>query len=96
MKRWWVSWHHNNVMGEFELHTPWWISGYSGNSETICAAVIAETKDAVREKIFAAYDERPKRISWRFIEPRPDDWKPWVIPKGTSRFQKADWMKWPD
>lgn len=96
-KRWWVSWWHDNARyGAFELHSPWWTSGYGDGRVSICAAIIAEDEDAVLEIVYDAYDLRPSNIEFRFIDERPDDWAPWRIPKGTSRFQKAEWMVWPD
>lgn len=91
-KRWWISWYHNESLGAFELHRPWWFSGTS----TVCAAVIAETEEEAMQIAIDSYDNPPANLGFRFAEERPDDWCPWVIPSGTSRFQKADWMQWPE
>ena len=38
-----------------------------------------------------AHDEpRPLPLEWRFVHPKTEDWSPF-----NSRFQRADWMKWP-
>lgn len=98
-KRWWLSWYHDKSLGAFELHTPWWISGASGSSDTICAAVLAPDEDAARQLVYGSYDTRPGVLAFRFVEERPDDWAPWNLApgvEGKSRFQRADWMQWPD
>ena len=91
-KRWWVSWYHYDDDGPFEIHTPWWFS-----SETaVCAAVLADSEEEARESIYEAYDNRPDSLNWRFVEARDDGWTPWNPDNiENSRFQPADWMKWP-
>lgn len=85
-----MSWWTNQTLGAFELHTPWWISGESGAGHlSICAAIRAETKAAVREIVYGAYDTRPDYIEFRFCEERPAGWEPF-----NSRFQRAAWMVW--
>ena len=84
---WWISWYHPRSLGAFELHSPWWISGLADRGRTIVAAVRAKDEDAAYELIYAAYDERPKHIEFRFCQ----------VLNGspfTDRFPKADWMKW--
>lgn len=90
-KAFWVSWYNVLPMGSFELHRPWWISGYraSDEAETICAAIIAPNEEAAKQIILNAYDEPPKSVEWRFCNERPDDWSPF-----NDRFPRADWMKW--
>lgn len=95
MNNYWVSWF--GPKAEFELHHPWWISGYRYQHDvdigdeieqpTICAAVKAESMPAAMELIYACYDIRPAVIEFRFCEERPDWWSPY-----SSRFPKADWM----
>jgi hypothetical protein len=83
---WWLSWVHLKKDGPFELHWPWWVSGYtSDDDDTICAAVRADDEDAARALIHAAYDRSPMILHWRFIDPL--NGSPY-----TRRFQKADWM----
>lgn len=90
LKPFWMSWWHHDRYGAFELHSPWWSSGFRGDDATsICAAVLAEDEEAAREVVLASYDKRPDDVEWRFTEERPLDWSPF-----TSRFRKADWMKW--
>lgn len=100
MKRFWISWYHTPVMGQFELHSPWWVSGARHVADrlafdevreepTICAAVQADHEEAAKAIVQASYDVPPHEIEWRFCEERPDDWSPF-----SGRFPKADWMKW--
>jgi hypothetical protein len=93
-KAFWISWqHYMEAMGPFELHSPWWVSGY-GNDEdgpydSICAAVRANDEEAAKALVAASYDDAPDTVKWRFCEPRPDTWTPFC-----ERFPKTDWMKW--
>lgn len=91
--RYWLSWYHKPaLMGGFELHLPWWISGTRADgADTVCAAVIAASEDAAREIIFDCYDKRPFDIEWRFCDERAADWSPF-----SERFPRADWMQWPE
>ena len=83
----WVSWWY---MSEFELHSPWWISGERGDGvESVCAAVMATSEDDARACILAAHDVSGE-IEWRFAEERPADWAPFC-----DRFPRANWMVWP-
>lgn len=97
-KRWWVSWwHSHSELGEFELHLPWWFSGESEEGRSVCAAIIAGSEHEARAAVFVCYDKPPKEIDFRFVDERPEDWSPWDLPNGgTSRFQKAKWMQWPE
>lgn len=93
--RWWVSWWHLCGLGEFELTSPWWISGFrdsgdGSDADSICAAVLAATPDAAREVVLSSYDVRPAALGWRFVEQMPADWSPFC-----DRFPQADWMGWP-
>lgn len=90
--RWWVSWWHKPSMGDFELHSPWWVSGFDeGGSESVCAAIIADSERSARRMILAAYDKKPRSIEFRFCNARPGDWNPFC-----GRFPRADWMQWPE
>lgn len=44
----WVSWYQTKTLGPFELHTPWWVSGWrlDDGGDSICAAVMAADEDA--------------------------------------------------
>jgi hypothetical protein len=97
----WVSWYcPNDMMGKFELHSPWWISGETMEDDdgkfafTLCAAVMATSEDQAKLKVVMSHDapyiERANAVEWRFADPRPDDWSPF-----SDRFPKADWMQWP-
>lgn len=94
MARFWVSWWDPN--GDFELFWPWWATGQRETDDddeevSICAALEASSEEEVEEFIRAAYDA-PKDLTleFRFIEERDDDWSPF-----SSRFPKAQWMRWP-
>lgn len=88
MKNFWLSWWWLDADGAFELHWPWWISGWRESDEaSVCAAVRAESEDAARELVLASYDKRPGNVEFRFVEERPDDWTPY-----NSRFKQGDWM----
>lgn len=99
-KNFWLSWYHDQRFGEFELNSPWWISGYAWDHDdeelqTICAALRAKDENAVREKVYRSYDVRPAYLEFRFCELRDDDWIPWDVAPGEQvRFPKADWMIW--
>lgn len=91
MNRFWISWWAARADGSFELHSPWWFSGYRTESESsVCAAVIADSEEAAKEVILAAYDTRPSGLEFRFVEQKPDDWSPF-----NTRFRQRDWMQWP-
>jgi len=90
MKKYWVSWVHKEGDGAFELHSPWWISGYDSNDNPmICAAI--KTDMIPEHHIRLSYDNPPEDIAFRFAEERPEKWSPFC-----DRFAKADWMKWDD
>ena len=97
MNNYWVSWYcPNDLMGKFELHSPWWVSGETMEDDdgkfsfTICAAVQAPDEDGAKRLIEMAHDEpRPRNLEWRFVTEKPRDWSP-----GSGRFPLADWMKW--
>ena len=91
MKRFWISWWHPG--GAFELHTPWWRSGWDEEGRaSICAAVLAHDEEDAMRVVTRAYEdfERASDIEWRFVHERPADWSPF-----SERFQRADWMQWP-
>ena len=98
MHSWWISWYHHPLDSAFELHTPWWISGYTIEMDhqrsVIVAAVQAEDEEDAWRVVYAAYDHTPTHLEQRFCdELLPEDSLPWEHP-GT-RFELADWMRWP-
>ena len=94
-KNWLVSWWcPPHLMGKFELHSPWWISGerLSDGAQSICAAIQAANEGRAKATVWIAHDDPPEdydEIEWRFVSERPDDWVPF-----NDRFPQADWMKW--
>lgn len=94
MRAYWVSWWTTGP--EFEIHWPWWESGYDMNGNTsICAAICAPDEAGAEAVIYESYDVRPEKIDFRFIEAKSAGWKPYG--GENSRFRKADWMPvWDD
>lgn len=92
MKRYWVSWYFDCAAdGPFELHSPWWITGWDGRGRaTVCAAIIADSEDDARRAVREGYDSPPDDLEWRFVDQRDSDWSPFG-----DRFKRADWMQWP-
>jgi len=87
---WWVSWYCASPSSEFELHSPWWVSGYDADDRTIyCAAVRAADEAAAYDLIRGSYDNPPSRFDERFCEPLTGS-------PFTSRWPKAGWMAWED
>lgn len=98
----WLSWYATTNNGPFKLEWPWWVTGgritwdaktrAEITSDTVCAAVRAESETVAREIILRAHDNPPAKIEWRFVEARGPGWSPY----NSDRFQKADWMPdWP-
>lgn len=93
---WWVGWYSDVPLNEFELHSPWWISGYDAdNNETMVAAVRAESEEAARAQVLAAYDNPPEGMRWRFCEEIPSDRQPFSE-KWSDRWPRNHnvWMAW--
>lgn len=95
MARFWISWWSHPTVG-FELHSPWWVTGYSSQGfgaeeaqRSLCAAVLAENAEAAKAAVVAAHDA-PVDLEWRFVEHRPDSWSPF-----NDRFPRKSWMRWP-
>ena len=85
----WLSWYSPTSMAEFELHSPWWLSGYDSDDRYIVvAAVRATDEDAAFAQVRAAYDNDHGPIEERFIEPLTRE-----SPFG-GRFPQAGWMAW--
>lgn len=98
MKAWWISWYQPTIDGEgnsteWELHSPWWISGETMEEPprlTVCAAVLAETADAAKAQAVAAQDSPGLELEWRFVdETDTDEWSPF-----SDRFPWNEWMAW--
>ena len=86
--KWWVSWCTDDMA--FEIHTPWWITGYDLDDRcSICAAVIAETEEDAKQYIIQCHDNLPEDLNWRFCTEKPKDFNPF-----TTRFPRAKWMRW--
>jgi hypothetical protein len=93
VKKYWVSWYDERWMGAFELWSPWWISGFRIEDEasTVVAAVRGMDEEEVRERVYAAYDNRPEGIEWRFIEEQDVDWDP--LDNSSGRWPVKGWMR---
>jgi hypothetical protein len=89
LKKYWISWYHDENFSPFELETAWWISGeeYNKNRKMICAAIYSDHIALAHQKIQMLYDIPPREIEFRFCEEKPNDWTPYC-----DRFPKADWM----
>lgn len=88
MNEWWISLYIPSArFGEFELHSPWWISGYTDDETIIVGAVRADDEEAAWVKVDAAFDNEPS-YRQRFCEPL-DGQSPF-----SDRFPKATWMAW--
>lgn len=86
---WWIGWYNTVDLATFELHSPWWISGYRDDDETMVAAVWAADEDEAFEIVRAAYDEDPGPLERRLAgELEPDD-SPF-----SDRFPQSAWMAW--
>lgn len=89
----WVSWHHDiDQITNFELHYPWWISGSTDTTYTICAAIMAENEEDAKNIVLSSFDFKNSSLltTWRFVDKQAPDWSPFC-----DRFAKADWMSWP-
>ena len=96
-QKWWISWYGCFAkLGEFELYTPWWVSGVTCEEperQTIVAAIWADGEGEIKEIIYNCYDKRPEpgEIEFRFMEPCSVDWDPRENKNG--RFPFAKWME---
>lgn len=87
---WWIGWYSEPDLSEFELHSPWWVSGSTADGiPTMVACVLATTEASARAVILAAYDDPPDDLEWRFVDPQADDFSPF-----SDRFPRAPWMAW--
>jgi len=82
----WLSWYSPEPMSAFELHSPWWVSGYTDNETIVVAAVRAESEEAAWASVRNAYDYPPE-MRERFIEPLTGS-------PFSGRFPQANWMRW--
>ena len=92
MSGYWVSYYvPSDRLSDFELHSPWWISGYTSEDRersTIVAAIRADTEAAAAKRFRDAFDERPE-FEERFIETQDAHWSPFC-----DRFPQNEWMAW--
>lgn len=87
---WWLSFYAETPLDEFELHSPWWISGYDADGVSIVvAAVQAPDQSAAWEQVRTAYDTPPASLRQRFIDVQAPDWSPF-----SERFPQGEWMAW--
>lgn len=94
MTDYWLSWYTDAPVTTFEMHSPWWVSGYSGDGmiDILVALVRAEDEDAAFAQVLASYDDPPAYFDRRFIEPLGD-----VQPFGdmwSTRWPRSQWMEW--
>lgn len=86
----WLSWYSPAALGQWELHSPWWVSGERmDGTQIIVAAVRAEDEEAAWDAVRLAYDEPPESIEPRFIEPMDEGESPF-----SGRFPQYGWMAW--
>ena len=89
-KSYWISWTALEPLHTFELHSPWWVSGYNAyDNPTIVAAVRAPSPEAAVEVVRNAYDSPPPIIDLRFCDEMPAGRSPF-----SDRFPKCEWMAW--
>lgn len=89
MNSYWLSWYTRGNT-KFELHSPWWCSGYdSDDYPIIVAAVRAESPEAAMERVRLSYDSPPEFVDERFCTENDDEFEPFC-----GRFPKAKWMEW--
>lgn len=88
MNAWWISFYvPSEHFGEFELHSPWWISGYTEYEMIVVAAIRAEDEEAAWQRVIDAFDDEADYRE-RFCEPLGRD-SPFV-----DRFPQSSWMEW--
>jgi len=95
LRPYWVSWYATKQTGSWELHAPWWRTGWRQSDDgpddcTICAAVMAADEDGAKAIIRHAHDNPNVELEWRFVEERDREWQPF-----SDRFPRAAWMRWP-
>jgi len=93
MTNFWLSWYHRPDDGVFEIHSPWWVSGYAYDNEgnelpTIVAAVKADSEDEAWQFVNLSYDNPPDSIDARFCDEMKKS-SPF-----SDRFPRAEWMQW--
>lgn len=90
MNAWWISFYvPDEHMGEFELHSPWWVSGYGDGETIIVAAIRADDEEAAWQRVIDAFDDEAQYRE-RFCDPLGRD-TPFV-----DRFPQLSWMAWSD
>jgi hypothetical protein len=86
----WLSWWHDpTTMGEFEMHTPWWVSGEDMRGrKAIIAAIPTDDPEKAAKIVMKSFDKKPKSLEFRFNS----------VKQGSpfcDRFRPAKWMRWP-
>lgn len=95
---WWVSWFSPEKYGGFELHVPFWRSGWYFTDEseevTIFVAVVrAPNEDEAFAQITGSYFEQPEGgVSRRYCKTLEHPY-PWE--REGTRFEREDWMDLP-
>jgi hypothetical protein len=90
MNAWWISFYvPDEHFGEFELHSPWWVSGYGDEETIVVAAIRADNEEAAWQRVIDAFDDEA-HYRERFCEPLDRD-DPFV-----DRFPQGAWMDWSD
>ena len=93
MKKYWISWASITSINKFEMHFPWWVSGFDGEGNVyICAAIIAANHNDAWNFVIGSYNtNKAFFIERRFCIEKSDSWSPF-----NDRFQRAAWMLWPE
>ena len=90
----WISWYSHRPRSEFELHSPWWVSGYDADdNDILIAAVRAVDEAAAWQTVRDAYDlpREESDITERFCEQLETGQSPF-----SDRWPQAAWMAWDD
>ena len=90
MTAWWISFYvPSEKLREFELHSPWWVSGYTNDEIILVAAIRADDEEAAWQRVIDAFDDEADYRE-RFCDSLGRE-SPFV-----DRFPKASWMDWSD
>lgn len=87
----WISWYSEASADTFELHSPWWTSGYAfdPDRDILVAAVRASDEAEAWAIIEGAYDNPGGVYERRFCDVLPES-----VPPFSDRFPQAEWMAW--
>lgn len=91
----WVSfWINDNNCDKFEIHFPWWITGYDMNDRTsICVAIYAHDVEHAKRLVEESFDDGFSLDEWRFADERSS---PNFIQQSGRFTINRDWMVWPE